>query len=310
VSDLKLFRLEAGVASEVAGKAMALEKPLQTLIEKNMDTLFGIRFLASEYSTGKKHGGRIDSLGLDENGSPVIFEYKRDTHQNVINQGLFYLDWLLDHRAEFQLLTQKELGADMAASLDWTKPRLICVAGNFTRYDEYAVQQIERSIELVRYRDYDGQLLVLELLTSTEAKATAAGGGRSPRASDETKPKTSGERTVSELHQRAPQRLKDLYTDLESYLLELGDDVIKKETKAYYAFRRLKNFACVEVHPHSQNLLVYVKAHLDDVALEPGFTRDVTNIGHFGTGNLEIVIDSGEDIEKAKPLILASYEAN
>lgn len=242
---------------------------------------------------------------------PGIFEYKRDTNQNVINQGLFYLDWLLDHRAEFQLLIQKEHGADAAANLDWTKPRLICVAGNFTRYDEYAVQQIDRSFELARYRDYDGQLLVLELLTSTEAKAIAAGGGgRDPRASDETTPKTPAERTVNELHQRAPQHLKDLYADLENYLLELGDDVIKKEAKAYYAFRRLKNFACVEVHPHSQNLLVYVKAHLDDVALEPGFTRDVTNIGHFGTGNLEIVIDSGEDIEKAKPLILASYEAN
>jgi hypothetical protein len=64
-----------------------------------MDTLFGVQFLASEYSTGKVHSGRIDSLVLDENGSPVIFEYKRSTNENVINQGLFYLDWLLDHRA-------------------------------------------------------------------------------------------------------------------------------------------------------------------------------------------------------------------
>jgi hypothetical protein len=35
----------------------------------------------------------------DENGSPVIFEYKRSVNENVINQGLFYLNWLLDHRA-------------------------------------------------------------------------------------------------------------------------------------------------------------------------------------------------------------------
>jgi hypothetical protein len=41
-----------------------------------MEVLFGVRLLASEHSTGKKHGGRIDSLGLDENGSPAIFEYK------------------------------------------------------------------------------------------------------------------------------------------------------------------------------------------------------------------------------------------
>ena len=50
-----------------------------------------MRFLASEYSTGARHGGRIDSLGIDENSSPVIFEYKRAVNENVINQGLFYL---------------------------------------------------------------------------------------------------------------------------------------------------------------------------------------------------------------------------
>lgn len=309
MTDLKLFRIDAGSATEIVGRAMGLEKPLQSLIEKNMETLFGVRFLASEYSTGKKHGGRIDSLGLDENGSPVIFEYKRDTNQNVINQGLFYLDWLLDHRAEFQLLTQKTLGHESADDLDWAKPRLICVANNFTRYDEYAVQQIDRSIELVRYRDYDdGRLLALELLTSTEAKATAAGQPSGPSAPTSTR--VPGGKTVTELHRQAPPDLKALYDDLEEYLLALGEDVSKKVTNNYYAFRRLKNFACVEVHPQSRNLLVYVKADPTSVVPEPGFTRDVSSIGHFGTGNLEIVVDSPDDIERAKPMILASYEAN
>jgi RecB family endonuclease NucS len=56
-----------------------------------------VRFLASEHATGRVHGGRIDTLGLDENHAPVIIEYKRAINENVINQGLFYLDWLLDH---------------------------------------------------------------------------------------------------------------------------------------------------------------------------------------------------------------------
>ncbi len=77
MGDLKLFQLEQGKAVELTGTAMTLEKSLQTLIEHNMETLFGVRCLASEYSTGKKHGGRMDSLGIDENRNPVIFEYKR-----------------------------------------------------------------------------------------------------------------------------------------------------------------------------------------------------------------------------------------
>lgn len=75
MSDIKLFRLSAGKAIELQGDASDLEKPLQTLIEANLETLLGIRFLASEYSTGKTHAGRIDSLGLDENSCPAILEY-------------------------------------------------------------------------------------------------------------------------------------------------------------------------------------------------------------------------------------------
>ena len=169
MSDLKLFRVADGHAHPLLGSSVALEKSLQTLIERNMDTLFGVRFLASEYSTGLKHRGRIDSLGMDENGSPVIFEYKRAVNENVINQGLFYLDWLLDHRAEFKLLVLERLGADIAAELDWATPRLICVANGFTRYDEHAVQQINRSVELYRYKDYEGDLLALELVSAVTA---------------------------------------------------------------------------------------------------------------------------------------------
>ena len=75
MSDIKLFRLVNGRATELQGDASDLEKPLQTLIECNLDPLLGIRFLASEYSTGETHAGCIDSLGLDENDCPVTCCY-------------------------------------------------------------------------------------------------------------------------------------------------------------------------------------------------------------------------------------------
>ena len=108
MSDIKLFRYTNSGTSELTGKAVAIEKALQELIESQMDAFLGVRFLATEYSTGAKQRGRVDSLGLDENGCPVIIEYKRHSNENVINQGLFYLDWLLDHKADFQLLVMKK----------------------------------------------------------------------------------------------------------------------------------------------------------------------------------------------------------
>jgi len=66
----------------------------------------------------------------------------------------------------------------------------------------------------------------------------------------------------------------------------------------------------VEVHPHSEKLLVYVKVNPETVELEQGFSRDVRNIGHYGTGDLEITIKNQTDLDKAKKLIETSYELN
>jgi len=94
MSDIKLFSLGGDGAKELSGSAAKLERDLQSQVEDNMEVLLGVRFLKTEHDTGNTHKGRIDSLGLDENNCPVIIEYKRDQSRTVINQGLFYLDWL------------------------------------------------------------------------------------------------------------------------------------------------------------------------------------------------------------------------
>lgn len=87
MADIKLFRTSAEPPAELEVQSAALEKTLQNLIERNLDVFLGVRFVATEYATGRKHRGRIDTLGLDENNSPVIIEYKRSTGENVINQA-------------------------------------------------------------------------------------------------------------------------------------------------------------------------------------------------------------------------------
>ena len=79
-------------------------------------------------------------------------------------------------------------------------------------------------------------------------------------------------------------------------------------TQFYLAYRRIKNFACVEVRPTLNQLKMFLKLDPDTVDLEEGFSRDVRKIGHFGTGDLELTIGSHDDLERAKPLILRSYE--
>ncbi|MDM5360425.1 DUF5655 domain-containing protein [Peribacillus sp. ACCC06369] len=307
MGDIKLFRLNGDTVDELAGKSVAIEKSLQHIIERHLDTFLGVRFLDSEYSTGKRHAGRIDTLGIDENNSPVIIEYKRSINENVINQGLFYLNWLLDHKAEFELMVMRKYGQTVSDAIDWSSPRLLCIAGGFTKYDEHAVEQINRNIELYVYKHYADGLLLLDLVNATTAQTV--------HNSDEGAPTTHANRntkakTVSDYLEQANTQLTDRFETVKAYMLALGDDVQVKILKHYIAFKRIKNFACVEIHPQTGKLLLYLKVNPQSITLESSFTRDVSNIGHYGTGDLEVVIASDEDIEKAKHLINMSYDAS
>jgi predicted transport protein len=315
MSDVKLFKIDSNQVCELPGDALQVERSLQLLFEANLEPLLGIRFLATEHSTGPVHGGRIDTLGLDEDDCPVILEFKRAVNENVINQGLFYLDWLLDHRKEFQWLVMEKLGAETANNVDWGAPRLICIAGDFTRYDQHAVKQIARNIELIRYRRFDRGLLMLELVHAPKQARSSA-----PVLSTPATPETA---VVEAEHDdpylssridyklgRADPVLRDLFEAVRQYLIGLGDDVQVKELKNYIAFKRLKNFTCAEIYPQVRVVTLYLRLDPTTVELEEGFSRDVTKIGHFGTGNLELSLKNMDDFAKAQPLLRRAYEGS
>ncbi|MGG4552203.1 endonuclease NucS domain-containing protein [Paenibacillus humicus] len=306
MGDIKLFRITASGAVELAGQTAAIEKSLQTMMERHLEELLGIRFLATEYTTGKRHNGRIDTLGIDENNSPVIIEYKRTTNENVMNQGLYYLDWLMDHQAEFTLLVQKKFGVEAADAIDWSAPRLLCIAGGFTKYDEYAVQQINRNIELYTYKKFGEELFLLDLVNATTASPSTA----STETVSNSKGNSKNSKTVSDYLAQASEELTNLYEDLKAFILAIGDDVQLNILQDYIAFKRIKNFACVEIHPQKKAITVYVKVDPSSIELKPGFTRDVRNIAHFGTGDLEITIMTTDHLEEARSLIQQSYEMN
>ncbi|MEV7145475.1 DUF5655 domain-containing protein [Streptomyces sp. NPDC093084] len=295
MSGLKLFRRDVAHAgmTEVTPRLAEVEADVQGLVEAHMETLLGVRFLASEYSTGPVHGGRIDSLGLDENGSPCIVEYKRGTDAGVINQGLFYLAWLMDHRAEFERLVRDRLGVTAASQVLWSGPRLICVVGDFTRYDVHAVHEHRRSIDLVRYRLFGSDLLGLETVASVSGGMAM---GRRAR-------RHSVAQAAVDVQGAA---MMELAGAVDEVLLGLGDGVNRVERKQYRAYQRLRNFACL-CPPQRSKLLVYLKVNPKDVDLVPGFTRDVSGLGHHGTGDLEVQLRTPRDVERAQDLFRASY---
>lgn len=294
MSELKLFEINNQVKEKISSEVL-LEKELQNLIEKNMDLFFGVRFLKSEYAITN---GRMDSIGIDENNSPVIFEYKRSTNENVINQGLFYLDWLLDHKADFKLLVIDTLGMEAANNIDWSVPCVICIANDFTKYDIHAVNQMQRNIKLVKYRKYGADLILFEHLNTPVAK---------PIHGDtlEEDHRDGKQKTHLEKLSAAPTSIKTLYSSVCDYIESLGDDIVANQLKLYLAYKKVQNMVCIEIY--SKQIILYLKLRPDSVELEDGFTRDMRNIGHYGTGDLQVTIKNQSDFDKAKSLIDRAY---
>ena len=214
------------------------------------------------------------------------------------------MDWLLDHKAEFELMVMRKYGNEVSDMIDWSSPRLLCIAGGFTKYDEHAVQQINRNIELYQYKHYEDGMLLLDLVNSTTAQTIQY----SDEAISSTNISSTKVKTVSDYLEQANTQITDRFELLKAHLMALGDDVQMKVLKHYIAFKRIKNFACVEIHPQTGKILLYLKVDPDEIVIEEGFSRDVRNIGHYGTGDLEISIYSDEHLEKAKQYIDISYD--
>lgn len=298
MADIKLFNIN-GIVKEYQSGNVTLEKELQTVIEKNMEVFFGVKFLASEYKT--TDGGRMDSIGIDENYCPVIFEYKRSIKENVINQGLFYLNWLLDHKDSFKVLVIEKLGLKEADKIDWTMPRVVCIAGDFTKYDESAIKQMNRNVSLIRYKKFGDDLLMFEHINENVATAI-------PETDTATIKSKATDKTFEEQLKTADPFIQTMYQDLANYILSLGDDVSETHLKLYAAFKKIRNI--VTVVALKKKLILNLPLDVKTVVFEEGFSRDVTNIGHWGCGAVELYLQNNEDLKKAKLLIDRAYNEN
>ena len=282
------------------------ERELQEFFEKHLHTLTGVEFLDSEYATGQRHGRRIDTLGIDGAGRPAVVEYKRRQDQNVINQGLDYLAWLDDHKAEFRELVRKKLGDGRVTDIDFGKSRLLCIAEEFPRQDRIAAESNRRPIELLRYRRYGDAYVALEWVFGGEAPEPAP-----PPEPPTVPPKRSVDDPDYSIHEpwdKTSEETRTLFHELEKLVKSLGSvrtDVHKSEISfkctaapgdkppvVAYVYVRVRSG--LRVHIHGK--------HLSAISLEDGFTRP------YSGGYREIAIRDRKHIQRAEPLLRAAYD--
>ena len=133
-----IFRIDGcGRVAQIKSKDFALEKDLQRLVENNLDRLFRLDFLASEFKLDKF---RFDSVAFDkENNSFIIIEYKRGRNESLVDQGYAYLHTVLDRKADLVLLYNEVNSASkLSKDFDWTATRIYFISPKFTEYQKAA----------------------------------------------------------------------------------------------------------------------------------------------------------------------------
>lgn len=293
---MPIFQIKNKKAKKLDTEDFKNEKELQEFVEENLKELFGVTFVASEFWTGGSEGGSVDTIGIDEGNSPVIIEYKWGQKENVINQGLYYIDRVLEHKAEFELAVQKNLAKTL--SINWKQPRLIIIAKSYSKYDQYAVKRMGGNIELIRYTPYKGGFIQFETIFSG---AIIAG---KPGEAAEMKEKI-GDPFQERLNWLSDDA-KKLYFALREEILGIDKEITEKHFKNGVSFR-YGNRTFVSLSPWKSYIRVYLlyKGELND---SKKITRSIKGIGTIFTATRDFTIKTHDEIPYAIELIRQAYK--
>ena len=319
---MALFKINGLNVKKIISKDLDLEKNLQGLFESNLEEILNIVFLAHEYSTS--FGGRIDTLGIDKNGSPCIIEYKKNQNDNVINQGLSYLRWVLDHKADFEKLVEKHFAGISDSptvtwdgkvvgkiKIDWDSPRVICVAENYNRFDLDTADILPINIELLRYRIYEEDILYVEPEKSQKVRISTSSIVKKSKNDREKTERLQKTYSVDDHLKNTTEKIKTLYSKLREKIISIDEKIKEEPKKLYIAYKLATNFVDVEVRSKDIKIFLNVKSgQLND---SHNIARDLTkpkHIGNWGNGDYEVKLETEDRLDEVFGLIKQSYDLN
>jgi len=217
---MHLFQSVDGMLTPIEKDSFNLEKDIQSLIESNMEALFGLEFVSSEFSVSEF---RLDSLAYDEQSNAfVIVEYKKGHSYSVVDQGYSYLSVMLNNKADFILEYNERTGKQLKRNdIDWTSSRVLFVSPSFNAYQRNSVNFRDVPFELWEIRKFEGGLISLEQLLASSSESIESISGTNPNSVIKkvaTEVKVSSE---EELTSGLSSDLMKVWTAFRSRLLEL-----------------------------------------------------------------------------------------
>lgn len=298
---MPLFRIKDDKSVEkLPYNEFAKEREVQAIFENNLQEMLDLVFIKSEYAFPE---GRMDSVAVDNAGNPVIIEYKLNKNENVLNQGLYYMDWLDSHRGDFELLVQKATNQNLNIDIKWDNIRLILIAGQFSKYDVHAVNAIGRSIDLFKYTRYAEDMLYLERINikQDETVLNTQKNNNAEKNKDNSQPKN--EKTLEALQAKCKANVIDVFDELRARIFTLDDEISEKVTSIYVGFSTTRNF--VEIYFKAKSLQCMILKPANDPKQA---AKKIPDSYHW-TLNYRVDISTMDELDEVFELIEQSYKS-
>jgi predicted transport protein len=300
---MKLFNINNKNLDFVKENPFKKEREIQSLIEKNIENIFNLEFIKSEFSIDKF---RIDTLAFDkETNSFVIIEYKKGSSYSVIDQGFTYLSLLLNKKSDFVLEYNESNDKSVKrGDIDWSQSKIIFISPNFSAFQKTSVNFKDVPFELWEIKRFAEKTIILNPLRGN-SKESIGLVGKSENSLIKEVSKEIKVYNEDDHIKKANEYTLDLYNKYKHAILNIGNIEIEP-LKEYIAFKADKNVVDIEIQKSAIKIHINLKIGklLDGLYL----MRDMSSIGHYGNGDYELSIKNEENFDYIIGLIRQSYD--
>jgi len=297
---MHLYKNENNQVISLKEKPFKLEKEIQNLFEANLTALTNLQFIKSEFTI---KNNRIDTLAFDkESNAFVIIEYKRSQNYSVIDQGVSYLNLMLEYKADFIVEYNESQKETLKRShVDWSQSRIIFVSPSFTDFQKQSSNFKDLSIELWEIKQFENDVIVINPIK----KSKSAPSIKLVQNNDNSEiSKVTQEIKIYNEEDHISGKSDDiieLYETFKNAILQLSSDIEVVPKKMYVAFKLKNNI--VDIRIQQKNLIFWInmkKGTLDD---PKNLAIDASSKGHYGNGDYELSISDTQNLEYIMSLI-------
>ncbi|HHF6601496.1 TPA: DUF5655 domain-containing protein [Haemophilus influenzae] len=296
---MKIFTSKKGQLSQLKQQKFKLEKDIQRLFEENLTLLSGYIFIRSEFSI---KNSRIDTLAFDpETQAFVIIEYKRQQNSSVVDQGISYLNLMLEYKADFIVEYNEKQKAPLKRNdVDWSQSKVIFVSPTFNDFQIQATNFKDLPIELWEVNRFDNDIITLNIINKSKSAPNIKAVSIEKNEEFSTLKEIKVYQESDHLSDKS-DFIQELYEDFKQGILNLDPNIEINTRKLYIAFKKDRNIADIRIQ--QKNLKIWINLPYGKLDDPKNLAKNVSNTGHWGNGDYEITVESTQYLEYIMSLI-------